>query len=261
MNKWADYLVSKVSWKENVPQVESFIVHEDKGDKVGVGTERSRDWIVDKFTRGYTFATIKRNVKGSWEYADKVSYWGGINWGANLPLIRTRRKTFISYYHNDDQVYKDAFQNLTSDLFVNKSVQEGDIKTELSEEYIKQLIQKDYLYDTTVLIVLIGPKTKCRKHVDWEISGALNRKVGETYAGLLGLLLPSHPNYGTGRYNHDLLPARLSDNLKTGYAVIRNYTTDRVKLQEYVELAFRNRKQREKERVNSRAQFQKNLCS
>ena len=66
----------------------------------------------------------------------------------------------------------------------------------MSDDYVKQLIQKGYLYDTTVLVVLLGAKTKCRKHVDWEMSGALNRKVGDTYAGLLGLMLLTHPDYG-----------------------------------------------------------------
>jgi len=112
-----------------------------------------------------------------------------------------------------------------------------------------------------VLVVLLGAKTKCRKHVDWEISGALNRKVGDSYAGLLGLLLPSHPDYGKNTYNGSLVPARLYDNLSSGYAIIQDYTTDRKKLQEYIELAYKNRKAKADKRVNSRIQMQSDSCN
>lgn len=262
MAKWADYLVSKV--KMDHKTIAYFMVHIDKDDSVSSGTERNRDWIVDKFTKGKTFCNVYLNEDGEWIKGNsaKLNTNGTISWtAAKLPLIATKRKCFISYYHNDDQEYKEKFKNLTSDLIVNKSVEDGDINSDVSDEYIKQLIQKGFLKDTTVLIVLIGPKTKCRKHVDWEISGALNLKVGDNYAGVLGLKLPTHQDYGTGKYTYAEQPARLTDNLKTGYAVIRDYTTDRKKLQEYIELAFANRKSKADERVNSRAQIKKNLCT
>ena len=134
----------------------------------------------------------------------------------------------------------------------------GDIDSENSADYIKQLIQKEYLKDTTVLVVLIGNKTKHRKHVDWEISGALNYKVGEIYAGLLGLLLPSHPDFNTGKVNYDLIPKRLADNHKTGYAVIAIWSENRKVVQSYIELAFEKRTSMKDKRDNSFAQMQRN---
>ena len=145
-------------------------------------------------------------------------------------------------------------------MIVNKSVDTGDINTDNSEEYIKQLIQKEYLKDTTVLVVLVGNKTKCRKHVDWEISGALNYKVGNTYAGLLGLIVPSHPDYGTGQATYNLMPARLADNFKTGYAVVADWTEDRKQIQSYIELAFDYRTSKADKRDNARTQMQNNTC-
>ena len=109
----------------------------------------------------------------------------------------TKRKSFVSYYHKDNQDDRTKFENLFGDLIVSKSVEDGDIDSDNSDGYIKQLIQKDFLADTTVLVVLIGQKTKCRMHVDWEISGALNLKIGDNNAGLLGIILPSHSDYGT----------------------------------------------------------------
>lgn len=121
-----------------------------------------------------------------------------------------KHKVFISYYHKDDQNYRNRFKELFEHLFINKSVELGDIDTDVSTEYIKYLIQQDYITDTSVLVVLVGPKTYCRKHVDWEISAALNKKVGG-YSGLLGLLLPAYPTYEENKYNPDTIPPRLND--------------------------------------------------
>ena len=96
----------------------------------------------------------------------------------------TRHKVFISYYHKDDQPYKDAFEKAFSHFFINKSVQDGDINTDVSTEYIKQLIQKDFITDASVLVVLFGPNTWGRKHVDWEISAVLNKKLEDILASL-----------------------------------------------------------------------------
>ena len=260
MDIWATFLVSKVKW--NSKRIESFLVHEDLGDTVGTAVERKRKWIVQQFVISRTFRCIHKSKDGRWNKGNPVRLENGnLKWNDKLPLILTKRKTFISYYHYDDQFFKNELKNVASDLIIRKSVETGDINTDVSTEYIKKLVQKGFLYDTTILIVLIGNKTKCRKHVDWEISGALNRKVGDNYAGLLGLILPNHPDFGRGKAKYDLMPARLADNLKTGHAVIRDYTTDRIKLQNHIEKAFENRTTRFKDRVNSRLQLQKNTCS
>ena len=259
--KWADYLVSKVKWNETRKRIVSFIVHKDNEESVGEGIERDRNWVVQQFNDGKSFYCIHLGEDGKWHKGSKIRYENGsLKLDDSLPLIKTKRKTFISYYHKEDQAYKEKFKNLTRDLIINKSVEDGDISTDVKDEYIKQLIQKGFLSDTTVLIVLIGNKTKCRKHIDWEISGALNLKVGDSYAGLLGLILPNHPDYGTEKATYDLMPARLADNFKSGYAIIRDYTTDRKKLQEYIELAYKNRKQNADKRINSRTQMQRNTC-
>lgn len=260
MSRTADYFVSKVKWKKK-GVVESFLVHPNGQYPIeSYGIERQRSWIIQQLRVGKIFRCIYRNKQGQWCKGSPLILNGAISWNDNLPLILPRRKTFISYYHKDNQNDKDDFKNLTTDLIVNKSVEDGDIKSDLSDEYIKQLIQKGYLKDTTVLIVLLGNNTKCRKHIDWEISGALNLKVGDGYAGVLGLILPSHPDYKTGKYTPSKHPQRFIDNVETGYAIIRNYTTDRKKLQEYIELAFANRKAQADKRINSRPQMKKNTC-
>ena len=57
------------------------------------------------------------------------------------------------------------------------------------------------------------------------------------------------------------MPERLADNLKTEYAVIRDFTEDVRLLQEYIELAYKNRSDKADKRVNNRVQMDKDKCS
>ena len=200
--------------------------------------------MLNRTTDGFPISIMTPNpdIKDKWIRGNVFTYNNGLyTWGLVLPKNIKKRKVFVSYYHHDDQNYRDRFENLFGDLVLSKSVEDGDIDSDNSAGYIKQLIQKEYLSDTTVLIVLIGENTKCRKHVDWEISGALNYKIGDRYAGVLGLFLPSHPDYGSDKYTYALVPSRLCANIKSGYAIARDWTNDRATMQEYIEEAFAER--------------------
>lgn len=93
-------------------------------------------------------------------------------------------KIFISYHHANEQAYKDyMISHWDNKIFINNSVDTGDINENLSPRRIREIIRDDYLRDTSVTIVLVGKCTKHRKHVDWEIGssmidGKLNKKSG-----------------------------------------------------------------------------------
>ncbi len=173
-------------------------------------------------------------------------------------------KVFISYYHKDDQFYRDKFEKNFGHLFISKSVKPGDIDSDLSDDYIKRLIQDDYISDSSVVLVLVGAKTKCRKHVDWEISAGLNKKVGG-YSGLIGILLPTFTFDSDGKsYYYRDIPARLADNIKSEFAEIYKWdwvcgSDDRIK--NAIETAFNNRVDKKEKIDNSRKQFENDLCS
>lgn len=238
--KWADYCVNKLSLNEN-GFIDNIIYYNDLGESLSDSHEQNRSWMVREVLKGKTFCSIKKDKEGNWKKIGDFSYDGRIFSWQIIPKNIVQRKTFISYYHYEDQCYKERFKALFGDLITHKSVEDGDIDSDNSDGYIKQLIQKGYLADTTVLVVLIGINTKHRKHIDWEISGALNYKVGDKYSGLLGLILPNHSDFKTGKATYSLMPARLADNFKSKYAIIRNWTDDRAKMQEYIELAFERR--------------------
>lgn len=259
MAKWEDYVITKISFNEKGNSIDKVIVHEDFEEKIGGGMIKNRQWLVEKTNEEKTFCCAERTI-GGWSriclFKRKTD--GGFSWTATLPKELLKRKTFISYYHDEDQDYKERFKNLFADLITHKSVEDGDIDSDNSDGYIKQLIQKGYLADTTVLVVLIGLNTKHRKHIDWEISGALNYKVGDKYSGLLGLILPNHPDFGTDKASYNLMPARLADNFRSEYAVIGDWTDNRVKMQEYIELAFERRNTHSDNIDNTSKQMTKN---
>ena len=107
----------------------------------------------------------------------------------------SKHKVFISYHHSNDQAYKELLlewnENNNFDIFIDASVDTGDIDENLSDESIRQQIRDEYLRDSTVTILLVGTETKNRKHVDWEIyssmfDGQVNKK-----SGVLVIQLPS----------------------------------------------------------------------
>ena len=94
-------------------------------------------------------------------------------------------KVFVSYHHYSDQPYKDYLVTLGEqyEIFIDQSVDTGDISDDLDDQYIREIIRDEYLRDSTVTIVLVGTETERRKHVDWEIyssmyDGKVNKKSG-----------------------------------------------------------------------------------
>lgn len=104
-----------------------------------------------------------------------------------------KHKIFISYHHANDQWAKDRLIELNeqNDIFIDCSVDTGDIPEEWDDQKIRTEIRDNYLQDSTVTILLVGTETKNRKHIDWELyssmfDGTINKK-----SGIVVILLPS----------------------------------------------------------------------
>lgn len=103
-------------------------------------------------------------------------------------------KVFISHHHRNDQRYKDQLVDFGErySIFVDRSVDTGDIPDDWTDETIRREIRDSYLRDSTVTVVLVGNETKRRKHVDWEIhssmyDGAVNHRSGIVVINLPGI--------------------------------------------------------------------------
>lgn len=169
-----------------------------------------------------------------------------------------KHKVFISFYHHDDQRYKEEIESLFGDRMISKSVQEGDYGPDNSDEYVKRLIREDKISDSSVVVVLCGPNTWKRKHVDWEIYAGLRKSVNGT-SGLVGIVLPVFPTRADGRYyDTAFLPDRLNDNYKSGFAKLYTWNDFKQDFDRIIQEAFDNRKLLANLVDNSRPQIKRN---
>jgi len=150
---------------------------------------------------------------------------------------RVKHKVFISYYHLDDQPYKNYIDLNLSQNIINKSVRFGEYDSENSDEYIKRLIREDKISDSSVVIVLVGSNTKKRKHVDWEIYAALRPSINGN-AGLIGIFLPG---LKSDFEKYCCLPERLADNVKSEYATLYDWGYAISHFDEIIEKAYNDR--------------------
>lgn len=168
-----------------------------------------------------------------------------------------RHKVFLSFYHHDDQKYKDYIDNHFARDIINKSVFDGEYDPDDSDEYVKRLIREDKVSDSSVIVVLVGPHTKERKHVDWEIYAGLRKSVNGS-SGLIGILLPDFPLTNEGKYYYKDIPARLADNVESGYADIYTWEYALNHFSEIINDAYNNRISRSNLINNTRLQKQRN---
>lgn len=160
------------------------------------------------------------------------------------PNTQPRHKVFVSYHHARDQAYRDRFERLFAydhDIMVSKSVQIGDIPTNLTTEAVRQKVRDEYLRDSTVTVVLIGAETWQRKHVDWEIASSIRHTEFNPRSGLLGILLPSYQRPSPGKYQPDTIPPRLLDNIKCKFAHIYDWSEDPAAVSAWIHDAFLRR--------------------
>lgn len=134
-------------------------------------------------------------------------------WGLGNLFVPVRHRVFISYQHSRDQVFYEAFSRAfhdTHEAFFDNSL-ERRIDSD-NADYVIRRIREDYIRGTSCTIVLVGAEIWGRKYVDWEIKATLDKEHA-----LIGVQLPTLPiNPLTNRVN---VPARLSDNIDSGYAL------------------------------------------
>ena len=170
-----------------------------------------------------------------------------------------RHKVFLSYHHDEDQIWKDQFILNFGGEFIDKSVHEDDVDdTNLKTETIRQKIRDEFISDATVTVVLIGPCTWQRKHVDWEIGSSLRHTDMNPRCGLLGILLPNHFDADKRTYNPRRIPPRLADNTSGNdpFAKVYEWTDNAESIRRWIHTAFQRRNGTPPD--NRRVQFGRN---
>jgi hypothetical protein len=107
--------------------------------------------------------------------------------------LNQKHKVFISYHHANDQQYKnDLLQlNVLYNIFIDKSVNTGEIDDSLDDQSIRKKIRDEFLADSTVTILLVGTETWGRKHIDWELYSSMYDGEVNKKSGILVINLPS----------------------------------------------------------------------
>lgn len=114
-------------------------------------------------------------------------------------------KVFISYHHDNDQWYKDYLASIAEpfQVFIDESVNIGDIDESCKDETILRCIRDEFLKGSTVTIVLVGTETRNRNFVDWEIWSSMYDGLKNKKSGILVIQLPAvastyyHAGHGT----------------------------------------------------------------
>lgn len=181
-------------------------------------------------------------------------------------------RVFISYHHENDQYHKDILIKWANEnnVFVDWSVDTGDISDDLTDQQIREKIRDEYLRDSTVTILLVGTETKNRKHIDWELyssmyDGKVNKKSGiivinlpstnciyhgASHTGEKNIVFPETTDWTTiterAEYErrYPYMPARIIDNLLKTEAKISVINWDQLapqKLKYMIEKAFEDR--------------------
>ncbi|WP_196590538.1 TIR domain-containing protein [Pectinatus frisingensis] len=140
-------------------------------------------------------------------------------------------KVFVSYHHDNDQAKADYLitQYGENNTLLDKSLDEA--YEDMTDDEILAAIRTEHLKDSTVTIVLIGSETANRKWVDWEIYASLRPYGDRSRNGLLGIYLPTAED----------TPARLQDNIDSGYAVTMKWENISWQLESKIDDAYDNR--------------------
>lgn len=126
-------------------------------------------------------------------------------------------------FHERDREYREEFEKRMGRSVIHRSVGDGDIDPGLKVETTRAKIRDEFISDATVTVVLVGRCTWQRKYVDWEIGSSLRATRKNSRCGLIGIVLPTHFDYGKAICRAKLIPPRLHDNLGSGSSFAKLY--------------------------------------
>mgnify|MGYP001347567288 CR=1 FL=1 len=118
-----------------------------------------------------------------------------------------KHKVFISLYYDEGRDFKKALIDWNEahdhSLFDDDSVGENEIDDQdKTDEQVRRIIRKEYIKQSSVLLLLCGPKTKTRKFVDWELQAAMTDDPEDPNNKKCGILVINLPGSSNGVRAH-----------------------------------------------------------
>lgn len=164
------------------------------------------------------------------------------------------RNCFVSYHHENDQKYLHRLRK----TILNARVSDYSLKDDIGH-FTKDTIYKkvrEKMRNCSVTIVLIGDTTGHRKWIDWEVWASLrsythpsNPLLSFKPNGLLVIFLPvsSHS-----------IPARVQDNINSGYAVCMKWENLQRDFENKISFAYSRRTKKAHRIDNTRPRQERN---
>jgi hypothetical protein len=158
---------------------------------------------------------------------------------------------FVSYHHDNDQGWYDCLAQFfvnTYDMVTDRSLKESINSDDV--DYVMQTIREKFIIGTSLTILLCGSETWKRKYIDWEIKATLDKEHA-----ILGIQLPTLVPGSNGLVT---IPARLHDNIQSGYAHWAGWITEPIAFAGAI-AAARSKSNYTRSIVNSRDMMGRNL--
>ncbi len=127
------------------------------------------------------------------------------------PSIPDRRRIFVSYHHELDQLWQLELAREFADT--HEVVEDNSLGREIESthaDYVMRQIHEGSLTGSSGTVVQCGAETPGRKYVDWEVCASLNRTMG-----VVAVMLPTARRYPSGTA---VVPERVQDNIDTAYS-------------------------------------------
>lgn len=105
-------------------------------------------------------------------------------------IIQSHPRVFISYFHREDSLERDRFEDEFGAVIESASIYPGEIEKISKRDSIRQVI-RTRIGNCEHVIVLIGMRTFTRKWVDWEIHSALDERLTGRAKPVTAVLVPS----------------------------------------------------------------------
>jgi hypothetical protein len=148
--------------------------------------------------------------------------------------LTVKRRMFVSYHHDSDQVYCDYLCKTFADGY--DCITDSSLERAFDSDdcdYVMRRIREKHIVGSSFTLVLCGPETRWRKYVDWEIKATL-----DCQHALIGVQLPTALLDSYGRCHK---PDRLQDNIDSGYALWTSWgqlTTSAEAFKLHIEIAL-----------------------
>ncbi len=142
---------------------------------------------------------------------------------SHLPIV------FISTPTEADAPFVARLEGLLAGRFGTRRIGQAawrDLERDGPCAELRRRIREEHQLGCMAVVVLIGADTWRLRRTDWEISAAIRIRDDEPHKALLGLLLPTHPDFGRPSYDLGRIPPRLYENVVATYARLADWTDD-----------------------------------